>query len=242
MRVQRCGRLAPGDRQGRPDRDGRVVRRGDGDPERREGPSPPSSPSSSPADPATPRSARAQAPRDVGSQQLAIQLPSGTTCTGGADGNTCLVQFVTAGRFGNCVPVQIGSAANSTAAAASNGTAAAATGNSTAAAAAGDNAAATTGTAAAATGKKTKGKKTQAQAAAAAAKASRFSKFVEEQRNRSRAYVSTPSVSQDLSSCVSAFPARYVLRRANASARAQGSRAAAIARRAAERPAVEVLA
>ena len=37
---------------------------------------------------------------------LTVQLPAGTTCTGGASGSKCLVAFVTAGGFGNCVVVQ----------------------------------------------------------------------------------------------------------------------------------------
>ena len=35
-----------------------------------------------------------------------MQLPAGTTCTGGASKNLCLVSFTTAGGFGNCVVVQ----------------------------------------------------------------------------------------------------------------------------------------
>lgn len=52
---------------------------------------------------------------------MTAALPAGTTCTGGATGNKCLVSFKTAGGFGNCVVVQQG---NATAAGASTGAAA----------------------------------------------------------------------------------------------------------------------
>ncbi|KAJ8454587.1 hypothetical protein ONZ51_g12944 [Trametes cubensis] len=42
----------------------------------------------------------------TGSQQLVIQLPSGTKCSGGASKDKCLASFTTAGGFGNCVVVQ----------------------------------------------------------------------------------------------------------------------------------------
>ncbi|KAI0644294.1 hypothetical protein C8Q79DRAFT_1002186 [Trametes meyenii] len=45
-------------------------------------------------------------PSSTGSQQLVVQLPSGTTCKGGASKDKCLVSFTTAGGFGNCVVVQ----------------------------------------------------------------------------------------------------------------------------------------
>ena len=141
--------------------------------------------------------ARSQAPTNVGSQPLTVQLPAGTTCSGGAGKNTCLVSFTTAGGFGNCVAV-------------TQGTAAAAGGNAAASSAAAGTAATgtaatgTTGTAAA-TGKK--GKKAKAAAAAAAAakakaqaaaaaKANALKKFVEEQRKAARAYV-CPHSSED---------------------------------------------
>lgn len=44
-------------------------------------------------------------PTSVGSQPIVAALPAGTTCTGGSSGNLCLVQFKTAGGFGNCVAV-----------------------------------------------------------------------------------------------------------------------------------------
>ncbi|KAI0666879.1 hypothetical protein C8Q78DRAFT_1072214 [Trametes maxima] len=50
-------------------------------------------------------------PSSTGSQQLVVQLPSGTTCIGGASKDKCLVSFTTAGGFGNCVVVQQGAAA-----------------------------------------------------------------------------------------------------------------------------------
>ncbi|KAI0657916.1 hypothetical protein C8Q70DRAFT_900342, partial [Cubamyces menziesii] len=45
-------------------------------------------------------------PSGTGSQQLVIQLPSGTKCSGGASKDKCLASFTTAGGFGNCVVVQ----------------------------------------------------------------------------------------------------------------------------------------
>ena len=50
-----------------------------------------------------------QAPTDVTSQQLKVQLPAGTKCTG--TGGRCLVSFTTDGSFGNCVAVQQAGAA-----------------------------------------------------------------------------------------------------------------------------------
>ncbi|KAH9050871.1 hypothetical protein EDB83DRAFT_1345478 [Lactarius deliciosus] len=44
-------------------------------------------------------------PSTTSTQQLKVQLPSGTTCTGGAGKNLCLASFVTTGGFGNCVVV-----------------------------------------------------------------------------------------------------------------------------------------
>ncbi len=52
-----------------------------------------------------------QAPTDVATQQVTVQLPAGTACTGGTAGNLCLVSFKTAGGFGNCVVVQKAAAA-----------------------------------------------------------------------------------------------------------------------------------
>ncbi|OBZ67525.1 hypothetical protein A0H81_12584 [Grifola frondosa] len=49
-----------------------------------------------------------RSPTDVGSQPLTVQLPAGTTCTGGTAGNLCLMSLTTAGKFGNCVVVQQG--------------------------------------------------------------------------------------------------------------------------------------
>ncbi|KAJ4469263.1 hypothetical protein J3R30DRAFT_3552590 [Lentinula aciculospora] len=80
------------------------------------------------------------APTTVGSDQIVAALPAGTTCSGGTDGNLCLVQFTTTAGFGNCVVVAQGAATG--AAAATNGTAAATTGTT----AANDTADTTTGT------------------------------------------------------------------------------------------------
>ncbi|KAI0793627.1 hypothetical protein C8Q74DRAFT_1194046, partial [Fomes fomentarius] len=67
-----------------------------------------------------------RAPSSTGSVQLTVQLPAGTTCSGGASGSKCLVSFVTAGGFGNCVVVDQagGAAAGNGAAAGTNGAAA----------------------------------------------------------------------------------------------------------------------
>ncbi|KAG8758313.1 hypothetical protein FRC11_003893 [Ceratobasidium sp. 423] len=58
------------------------------------------------------------APKGTGNVQITVQMPAGTTCTGGASGNRCLVSFKSAGGFGNCVVVSSG-----------GGNAAASTGN-----------------------------------------------------------------------------------------------------------------
>ncbi|EJF60577.1 hypothetical protein DICSQDRAFT_171019 [Dichomitus squalens LYAD-421 SS1] len=54
-------------------------------------------------------------PTSTGSQQLVVQMPAGMTCTGGASQSKCLVSFVTAGRFGNCVVVDQGASASTNA-------------------------------------------------------------------------------------------------------------------------------
>jgi hypothetical protein len=48
------------------------------------------------------------APATTGTEKITASLPAGTTCTGGASGNLCLVSFKTAAGFGNCVVVQQG--------------------------------------------------------------------------------------------------------------------------------------
>ncbi|KAI0648579.1 hypothetical protein C8Q79DRAFT_905554 [Trametes meyenii] len=45
-------------------------------------------------------------PTGTGSQQLVVQLPVGTVCSGGAAGDKCLASFTTAGKFGNCVVLE----------------------------------------------------------------------------------------------------------------------------------------
>jgi len=45
------------------------------------------------------------APRNDATQQLFVQLPAGTQCTGGASKNLCLASFTTTAGFGNCVVV-----------------------------------------------------------------------------------------------------------------------------------------
>ncbi|KZV67809.1 hypothetical protein PENSPDRAFT_556163, partial [Peniophora sp. CONT] len=44
-------------------------------------------------------------PKTDGSDTLTLQMPAGTTCTGGADGASCLVSLTSTGGFGNCVYV-----------------------------------------------------------------------------------------------------------------------------------------
>lgn len=58
------------------------------------------------------------APKAAGSEQLTVQMPAGTKCTGGNAGNLCLMSFTTDGGFGNCVVAQQGGAAPGGAAAA----------------------------------------------------------------------------------------------------------------------------
>lgn len=79
----------------------------------------------------------------MGSQQLTVQLPAGTKCTGPSGGTGCIVSFTTAGGFGNCVAVQQKAAASTNNNA---GTAAAAGGAAAAGAAAGSKAASSTTT------------------------------------------------------------------------------------------------
>lgn len=47
-------------------------------------------------------------PTNTGTQQLTVQLPAGTTCTGGTGKNLCLTSFTTTAGFGNCVVVSQG--------------------------------------------------------------------------------------------------------------------------------------
>jgi len=90
-------------------------------------------------------------PTTVGTDQITSSLPAGTQCSGGANGDLCLVQFTSTAGFGNCVAVQQSAAAattgaNTTAAATTNSTTAATTGaNTTAAATTDSTTAATTG-------------------------------------------------------------------------------------------------
>jgi len=64
-------------------------------------------------------------PTQAGSQAITMQMPAGTTCSGGKSKNLCMVALQTKGGFGNCVVVQQGGAAgaagNSTADATSAG-------------------------------------------------------------------------------------------------------------------------
>ncbi|KAF8155571.1 hypothetical protein B0H34DRAFT_675744 [Crassisporium funariophilum] len=110
------------------------------------------------------------APASVGSQPIVASLPAGTKCTGGANGNLCLVQFTTSAGFGNCVAVSQGAAAAAGGATAAGNTAA--TGTATTAPATGAGAGgAAAGGAAAGTAKKTKAAGGAAGAGAAAKKA-----------------------------------------------------------------------
>jgi len=53
------------------------------------------------------------APATTSTVQIQGTLPSGTKCTGGPDGASCLVSFKTAGGFGNCVLISQGSGSSS---------------------------------------------------------------------------------------------------------------------------------
>lgn len=114
-------------------------------------------------------------PTTVGTDQITASLPAGTVCSGGANADSCLVQFVTPAGFGNCVVVTQAAGSNATAAAtsattAAGTTAANATDSTTAATASNATAdAATDAATAATTPKKHKGKHAKAAAAAAAA-------------------------------------------------------------------------
>jgi len=52
-------------------------------------------------------------PASAGTDQLTVQLPEGTTCTGGTSKNICIASFETAAGFGNCVAVTQGQGATS---------------------------------------------------------------------------------------------------------------------------------
>ncbi|TFK49318.1 hypothetical protein OE88DRAFT_410235 [Heliocybe sulcata] len=56
-----------------------------------------------------------KAPTNVGSQQITVQMPAGTKCTGGTAKDLCVVSLTTAGGFGNCVAVKQGAATNAAA-------------------------------------------------------------------------------------------------------------------------------
>ncbi|KZV76162.1 hypothetical protein PENSPDRAFT_680367 [Peniophora sp. CONT] len=45
------------------------------------------------------------APATAGSEEVTLELPAGTVCSGGNDGASCLVALATAATFGNCVLV-----------------------------------------------------------------------------------------------------------------------------------------
>lgn len=47
-------------------------------------------------------------PSSVSTEQLKVQLPAGTKCTGGTAKNLCLATFTTTAGFGNCVVVSQG--------------------------------------------------------------------------------------------------------------------------------------
>ncbi|KDQ57284.1 hypothetical protein JAAARDRAFT_178938 [Jaapia argillacea MUCL 33604] len=50
------------------------------------------------------------APTSDGTQQITVELPTGTKCTGGDAKDLCLVSFTTSAGFGNCVVVKQGAA------------------------------------------------------------------------------------------------------------------------------------
>jgi len=51
------------------------------------------------------------APKDDSTQQLTVQLPDGTKCTGGGNKDLCLASFTTTAGFGNCAVVSQGTGA-----------------------------------------------------------------------------------------------------------------------------------
>jgi len=119
-------------------------------------------------------------PTTVGTDQITASLPAGTVCSGGANADSCLVQFVTPAGFGNCVVVTQAAGSNATAAAASTNATTAATTAANATTAATTDSTTSKSTADAATGaattttttttpKKHKGKHAKAATAAAAA-------------------------------------------------------------------------
>jgi hypothetical protein len=65
-----------------------------------------------------------QNPTGNGNDQVSASLPAGTTCTGGASGDLCLVSFATTAGFGNCVVVQQGAGGGAGAGNAAGGAAA----------------------------------------------------------------------------------------------------------------------
>ncbi|THH21604.1 hypothetical protein EUX98_g8335 [Antrodiella citrinella] len=79
------------------------------------------------------------APTNVGTQQLTVQLPANTKCTGGSSKDSCLVSFTTAGGFGNCVVVQQKAAGATATKAASSASAASASASAAAGKGKGEN-------------------------------------------------------------------------------------------------------
>ncbi|KAI0714452.1 hypothetical protein C8T65DRAFT_738700 [Cerioporus squamosus] len=175
-----------------------------------------------------------KSPTTTGSTQLVVQMPAGTTCSGGATGDKCLVTFTTAGGFGNCVVVQQATAAGNNAGAGTAAAGTSASGTDTtgtdttavASAASSTAAAATSTTTTTTTGKHHKGNK--AKQAAAAAKAQQQAAAAKGQQ---QAAANNTQAGK--------FKALVESLR---SSKSVGTRAARIARRAAEGPAVEVLA
>jgi hypothetical protein len=49
-----------------------------------------------------------QNPTSAATEQLLVQLPAGTKCSGGANKDLCLASFETTAGFGNCVAVSQG--------------------------------------------------------------------------------------------------------------------------------------
>lgn len=57
-----------------------------------------------------------QNPTSDTTEQLTVQLPAGTKCSGGANKDLCLASFTTTSGFGNCVAVSQGAGAGAAAA------------------------------------------------------------------------------------------------------------------------------
>ncbi|TBU44191.1 hypothetical protein BD309DRAFT_1018731 [Dichomitus squalens] len=195
-------------------------------------------------------------PTSTGSQQLVVQIPAGTTCSGGASKSKCLVSFITTGGFGNCVVVEqaagatvmdaanIG-AANSTAtdAAATSVATDTAAASSAAAASTTDAAATSTSTTTTTTGKKHHHHKGAAGAAGAkGAAGAAGAKGAQANNGTAAAQAGNGTAAAQANQVQTKAQKIKQFVDSQRKIKPVGTRAARIARRAAEGPAVEVLA